>query len=51
MALQTPEITIDRQASWTLRRAELIESVCAMGLMHVEVLTDNNDVDPQSTRQ
>jgi uncharacterized protein involved in type VI secretion and phage assembly len=48
MALQTPEITIDRQASWTLRRAELIESVCAMGLMHVEVLTDNNDVDPQS---
>lgn len=48
MALQTPAITIDGKSDWTLRRAELIEAVCAMGLIHVEVLTENGDIDPKS---
>ena len=45
--MNSAEIVIDGDDSWTLRQAEVVESVSALGFMRIEVLNDDANLDPK----
>ena len=46
--IDTATITINGKDGWTLRQAEIVEAVSALGFIHAEVLNDNPFIAPAS---